>query len=97
MHRSYVLDFWAGAAHAPGMSIVTTDQSSLPVSRHRQAATVWLAVVPTLTVLQLVLGHLLAAVPPVLRPPIMATVAVPIVVYAVMPLLARLTARGARG
>jgi len=39
----------------------------------------------------------LAAVPPYLRPPIMATLAVPIVVYAVMPRLARLTARVARG
>ena len=79
------------------MSTVTTDRSCVPVSQHRQAVTVWLAVLPTLTVLQLTLGHLLAAVPPLLRPPIMATVAVPIVVYAVMPRLARLTARAARG
>jgi hypothetical protein len=46
---------------------------------------------------QLLLGDLLADVPPNLRPPIMATVAVPIVVYAVMPRLAPLTARVARG
>jgi antibiotic biosynthesis monooxygenase (ABM) superfamily enzyme len=72
-------------------------QPAAPVSQHRQAVTVWLAVLPTLTLLQLVLGDLLAAVPPYLRPPIMATVAVPIVVYAVMPRLARLTARVARG
>ena len=71
--------------------------ATAPVSQHRQAFTVWLAVLPTLTVLQLVLGDFLTKVHPYLRPPIMATVAVPIVVYGVMPRLARLTARVARG
>jgi antibiotic biosynthesis monooxygenase (ABM) superfamily enzyme len=75
----------------------TADTDTAPVSQHRQALTVWLAVLPTLTVLQLVLGDFLTKVHPYLRPPIMATVAVPIVVYAVMPRLARLTARVARG
>jgi len=79
------------------MSTLTTDQPSPAVSQHRLALTVWLAVLPTLTVLQFVLGHVLARVPPIVRPPIMATLAVPIVVYAVMPRLARLTGRGARG
>jgi antibiotic biosynthesis monooxygenase (ABM) superfamily enzyme len=68
-----------------------------PMSQHRLAVTVWLAVLPTLTLLQLVLGHVLAEVPLLLRPPIMATFAVPIVVYAVMPRLARLTSRVGRG
>jgi antibiotic biosynthesis monooxygenase (ABM) superfamily enzyme len=75
----------------------TTTTTTAPVSPHRQALTVWLAVLPTLTVLQLVLGDLLAEVHPYLRPPIMATLAVPIVVYGVMPRLARLMARVARG
>lgn len=80
------------------MSTATTAHNPSPrVSRLRQAVTVWLAVLPTLTLLQLLLGDLLADVPPNLRPPIMATIAVPIVVYAVMPLLAPLTARVARG
>jgi antibiotic biosynthesis monooxygenase (ABM) superfamily enzyme len=92
------LDFSFRTGHAHGMSTATaTHQPSAPVSRHRQAVTVWLAVLPTLTLLQLLLGDLLADVPPSLRPPIMATIAVPIVVYAVMPRLARLTARVARG
>ena len=56
-------------------------------SRHREAVLVWTAVVPTLTVLQLGLGPLLAHVPAPLRPPLMATLAVPIVVYLVIPLL----------
>jgi antibiotic biosynthesis monooxygenase (ABM) superfamily enzyme len=84
-------------AHAHGMSTATsTDQPCAPPSQHRQAVTVWLAVLPTLTVLQLLLGDVLAEVPPYLRPPIMATFAVPIVVYVLMPRLARLTARVAR-
>jgi antibiotic biosynthesis monooxygenase (ABM) superfamily enzyme len=78
-------------------SATFTPQPSASASQHRQAVTVWLAVLPTLSLLQLVLGDLLAAVPPYLRPPIMATFAVPIVVYLVMPRLARLTARMARG
>jgi antibiotic biosynthesis monooxygenase (ABM) superfamily enzyme len=82
-------------------NITTTNTAdttaTAPVSQHRQALTVWLAVLPTLTVLQLVLGDFLTKVHPYLRPPIMATVAVPIVVYGVMPRLARLTARVARG
>jgi antibiotic biosynthesis monooxygenase (ABM) superfamily enzyme len=74
----------------------STNQPCAPPSPHRQAVTVWLAVLPTLTVLQLLLGGILAEVPPYLRPPIMATLAVPIVVYALMPRLSRLTARVAR-
>jgi len=71
-------------------------QPSAPPSPHRLAVSVWLAVLPTLTVLQLLLGHLLKEVPVMLRPPIMATLAVPIVVYGLMPRLLRLTARVAR-
>ena len=67
-----------------------------PLSPHRQAVTVWLAVLPTLTVLQLLLGHFLTEVPPMLRPPIMATLAVPIVVYGLVPRLLRVTARVGR-
>ncbi|MDI2127639.1 hypothetical protein [Yinghuangia seranimata] len=63
------------------------------MSRHRQAFLVWAAVLPTLTVLQLVLGGALADVPPLLRPPIMATLAVPVVVYLLMPALAKRFAR----
>ena len=53
----------------------------------------WIAVLPTLTVLQLVLGGPLEAVPAYLRPPIMATVVVPIVVYVLMPPVQRLLTR----
>jgi len=62
-------------------------------SRHQLAVTVWLAVLPTLTVLQLVLGGLLEELPRYLRPPVMATLAVPIVVYVLMPRLLQLRTR----
>jgi hypothetical protein len=48
---------------------------------------------PSLTLLQLALGHLVEAAPPYARPPIMATLAVPIVVYVLMPRLQQLGAR----
>jgi antibiotic biosynthesis monooxygenase (ABM) superfamily enzyme len=62
-------------------------------SRHQLALMVWMSVLPTLTVLQLALGGLLRELPPGLRVPIMATLAVPLVVYVVMPQLQRLHAR----
>jgi len=69
-------------------------------SRHQLAITVWLAVLPTLTGLQFVLGDLLAQLPRYVGPPVMATLAVPIVVYGLMPRLlllrARLTGKGRR-
>ena len=67
--------------------------SSLPPpSRHQLALMIWVAVVPTLTVLNLALGDLLAALPGVLRTFALATVAVPIVIYGLMPRLHRLRA-----
>ena len=66
-----------------------------PFSRHRMAAMIWVAVFPTLTVLQLLLGDLLQDLPLVLRTLVLATIAVPIVVYGLMPLLQRLVTRRA--
>ncbi len=48
---------------------------------------------PTLIVLNLALGSLLAGTPVVLRTVIVATIAVPIVMYGLMPRLHRLRAR----
>lgn len=61
-----------------------------PPSRHQLALMIWIAVFPTLTVLNLTLGPLLAAQHPVLRTFILATIAVPIVIYGLMPYLHRL-------
>ena len=66
-------------------------------SKHQQAFIVWIAVLPTLSVLQLTLGGLLSTLPVPLRPPVTATLAVPIVVYGLMPrlqvMLAKLAGR----
>jgi antibiotic biosynthesis monooxygenase (ABM) superfamily enzyme len=62
-------------------------------SRHQNALMIWLAVFPTLTVLNLLLGGWLGHLPVVLRTFVLASIAVPIVVYVVVPRLHRLRAR----
>jgi antibiotic biosynthesis monooxygenase (ABM) superfamily enzyme len=54
---------------------------------------IWLAVFPTLTVLNLALGGWLSTLTPVMRTFLLATIAVPIVIYGLMPPLHRLRAR----
>ena len=54
---------------------------------------IWLAVFPTLTVLNLTVGSLLQDANTVLRTLVMASIAVPIVVYLLLPRLHRLRAR----
>jgi antibiotic biosynthesis monooxygenase (ABM) superfamily enzyme len=48
---------------------------------------IWIAVFPTLTLLNLTLGGWLKDLSPVLRTFVLATVAVPIVIYGLMPQL----------
>ncbi len=71
-----------------------------PPNKHQRALMIWLAVFPTLTILNLVLGDWLRTLPPVLRTFTPVTIAVPIVIYGLMPRLhqlrARLVLRGAR-
>jgi len=64
-----------------------------PPSEHPLTVMIWLAVFPTLTVLNLGMSSLLTDVPIVLRTFILATIAVPIVMYGLMPRLHRLRAR----
>jgi antibiotic biosynthesis monooxygenase (ABM) superfamily enzyme len=54
---------------------------------------IWLAVLPTLTVLNVALSSVLKDAPIVLRTFILATIAVPIVMYGLMPRLHRLRVR----
>jgi antibiotic biosynthesis monooxygenase (ABM) superfamily enzyme len=51
---------------------------------------IWLAVFPTLTTLNLALGDWLHTLTPVVRTFVLATIAVPIVIYGLMPQLHRL-------
>jgi antibiotic biosynthesis monooxygenase (ABM) superfamily enzyme len=69
-----------------------------PPTKHQLALMIWIAVFPTLTVLNLTLGSWLSNVGPVLRTLVLATVAVPIVIYGLMPQLHRIRIRiAARG
>ena len=64
-----------------------------PPTKHQLALMIWVAVFPTLTVLNLALGPWLGDLNPVLRTFVLATLAVPIVIYGLMPRLHRLRAR----
>jgi antibiotic biosynthesis monooxygenase (ABM) superfamily enzyme len=64
-----------------------------PPNRHQLALMIWLAVFPTLTIINLMLGDWLRPMSPVLRTFVLATIAVPIVIYGLMPHLHRLRAR----
>ncbi|MEU4393791.1 hypothetical protein [Kribbella sp. NPDC023855] len=64
-----------------------------PPTKHQLAFMIWLAVFPTLTALNLTLGHWLSPLTPVLRTFVLATIAVPIVIYGLMPHLHRLRTR----
>lgn len=63
-----------------------------PPSRHQLALMIWLAVFPTLTVINVLFGDWLSTLPTPFRTFVLATVAVPIVIYGLMPLLHRLRA-----
>lgn len=65
----------------------------VPPSKHQLALMIWIAVFPTLTVLNLALKPWLTDMGPVLRTFVLATIAVPIVIYGLMPRLHRLRAR----
>jgi antibiotic biosynthesis monooxygenase (ABM) superfamily enzyme len=60
-----------------------------PPSKHQLALMIWAAVFPTLSVLNLLLSPSLQGLPSVLRTLVLATAAVPIVVYGLMPQLHR--------
>ncbi len=64
-----------------------------PPSKHQLALMIWLAVFPTLTALNLVLGDWLGKLSPVVRTFVLATIAVPIVIYGLMPQLHKARAR----
>ncbi len=63
-----------------------------PPTKHQLALMIWLSVFPTLTVLNLALGDWLITLPAVLRTFVLASVAVPIVIYGFMPQLHKIRA-----
>lgn len=64
-----------------------------PPTKHELALMIWLAVFPTLTALNLAFGDWLGTLSPVVRTFVLATVAVPIVIYGLMPQLHRTRVR----
>lgn len=73
--------------------MTTTENPTPPPSRHQLALMIWLAVFPTLTVINLAFGSWLATMAPIARTFVLATIAVPIVIYGLMPHLHRARAR----
>ena len=64
-----------------------------PPTKHQLALMIWLCVFPTLTAINLVFGNWLRPMSPVLRTFVLATIAVPIVIYGLMPYLHNLRTR----
>ena len=77
----------------PATTPATKRAPATPPNRHQLALMIWLAVFPTLTIINLVLGDWLRPMSPVLRTLVLATIAVPIVIYGLMPHLHRLRGR----
>jgi antibiotic biosynthesis monooxygenase (ABM) superfamily enzyme len=61
-----------------------------PPSKHQLALMIWLAVFPTLVVLNLAFDDWLSTLTPVVRTFVLVTIAVPIVIYGLMPQLHKL-------
>lgn len=64
-----------------------------PPTTHQLALMIWVAVFSTLTLVNLALGDWLGTLTPVLRTFVLATIAVPIVIYGLMPQLHKLRSR----
>lgn len=76
--------------------MTTTDTPPTPApppSRHQLALMIWLCVFPTLTAINVAFGSRLESMAPVARTFVLATIAVPIVIYGLMPHLQRARAR----
>lgn len=71
----------------------TTSRHVPPPGKHQLALMIWLCVFPTLTAINLIGGDWLRPLSPVLRTFVLATIAVPIVIYGLMPHLHRLRRR----
>lgn len=74
---------------------MSADHAAAPhvPSVHRRALITWLAVYPTITLALGLLGPAIGRLPLLLRTLILTAVVVPVVAYALIPLLLRLNAR----
>jgi antibiotic biosynthesis monooxygenase (ABM) superfamily enzyme len=62
-----------------------TPSRPAPPTKHQLALMIWLCVFPTLTALNIALGDWLGSMSTVVRTFVLATIAVPIVIYGLMP------------
>jgi antibiotic biosynthesis monooxygenase (ABM) superfamily enzyme len=83
----------ANPGRTPNPSQSSRPAAAGPPTKHQLALMIWLAVFPTLTILNLALGDWLTTLSPVVRTFVLATIAVPIVIYGLMPQLHRLRGR----
>ena len=72
----------------------TTGQHPCPPPRHRMAVMVWLAIYPTITLLLALGGAAIAEWPLPLRTFALTVVAVPLMVFVLLPRLQRCSPRG---
>ncbi|WP_369185198.1 hypothetical protein [Streptomyces sp. Y1] len=84
----------APATAAPAVLAAPTTPA-MP-SAHRRALLTWLAVYPTITAAFLLLGPYLGSLPIALRTLVMTALVVPVVSYALMPLLLKAERKLAR-
>jgi antibiotic biosynthesis monooxygenase (ABM) superfamily enzyme len=76
------------------MTSTTDDRTQIPPpGKHQLALMIWLCVFPTLTAINLAFADVLRTMSSVMRTFVLATVAVPIVIYGLMPYLHRLRVR----
>ncbi|MFI0544954.1 antibiotic biosynthesis monooxygenase (ABM) superfamily enzyme [Streptomyces canus] len=64
-----------------------------PPTKHQLALMIWLCVFPTLALLNVTLAGWLSPMPTLLRTFVLATIAVPIVIYGLMPQLHKIRVR----
>ncbi|MFJ4691516.1 hypothetical protein [Streptomyces sp. NPDC088766] len=64
-----------------------------PPTKHQLALMIWLCVFPTLALLNVTLAGWLSPMPVLLRTFVLATIAVPIVIYGLMPQLHKIRIR----
>ena len=64
-----------------------------PPTKHQLALMIWLSVFPTILLINVALGDWLRSQPTVVRTLLLTSIAVPIVIYGLMPKLHRVRAR----
>lgn len=84
------------SATGPTSTVASSPAAPLrpgPPSKYQLALMIWLAVFPTLTIINLALGDWLRPMNPVLRTFVLVTIAVPIINFGLMPQMHKVRGR----